>query len=68
MNSLQRHYNQEETDDADEVEPGVDYDEVVEPDFLEDRARSDLRCHAAEFLLCTYKGTCENNADNFEHG
>ena len=25
---------------------------------------SDLRFHAAEFLLRTYKGTCENNADN----
>ena len=33
MNSLQRHYNREhkETDDADEVDPGIDYDEHVEP-------------------------------------
>ena len=56
LNNLQRHNNREhnkETDDADEVEPGIDYDEDVEPDFEEDRARSDLRCHAAELLLHT---------------
>ena len=55
MNSLQKHYNREhkETDDADEVDPGIDYDEDVEPDFDEDRARSDLCCHASEFLLRT---------------
>ena len=56
VNGLQRHYNREhnkETDDADEVKPGIDYDEDVEPDFDEGRARSDLRCHVAEFLFRT---------------
>ena len=50
VNSLQRHYNREhkETDDADEVEPGIDYDEDVEPDFGCIQCRS-YNVHARAF-------------------
>ena len=48
----QEHNQETQTDDSDEVDPGVDYDEDAESAFDEDSARSDLRCHAAEFLLC----------------
>ena len=57
VNSLQRHYNREHKESsADEVEPaGVDddsvYEENVEQEFDEERARSDLRSQAAKFLL-----------------
>ena len=57
VNSLQKHYNREHKETcADEIEPAVIdddavYEENIEQEFDEDRARSDLRRQASKFLL-----------------